>query len=636
MTHEHEALELAVASLDFELTPSERARMEAGLAACPECAAIAASHGELARRLHLLPVQDASPRVRQRVMRAALVPPRDRRWPVLLAAAALLGLLLVGAVVAGAVRDRSPLDDLVNKPPESPPALGDVVSPAPSGAPSATPSGGGPDGNGSAFGAPLLPDSLAKVVSGRLRVRSQPRVADDSTKYEPLLDVGDRLYVVGGPVVASDYEWYEVVPWRAGVGSADLPRGWVARGDHDGSPWIAPQASSCPSGDVTIGDLTTLRPEERVACFGGRELRVRAYVAGDPLWRITCASGPRCMTGPDWLTESSGWRGDVQAGTPAPNALWLTMDPDHPVPNADALPSGGMAEVVGHFDDPAAEGCAPAEGTGSALTVASARLECRTAFVVSDVRLDADYPVADAAGITVSDNLRVRSAPSLTSARYELLPLGTRVWVLDGPVVADDYEWFQVVVPSIDGGAGAPRVGWVAASDHGGEPWLGRRALTCPDASTVGVAALAARMSAREPHAALGCYRSSPLRFKASVQLQCATPGRPDWQLSPDWLSANAVHQLVIRDGSAQITARVLPALALPIACNGLDPTPVTIDAHLDDPTSESCTGAPSGGPTPPDLDVVTRYWCRTVLVVDGLTPVPAVVPTGAAAPRSP
>src|SRR5688500_20337597 len=92
MSHEHEAVHLAVASLDFELTPDERRRMETGLASCAECAEIAAGHTDLARLLDRLPVHDASPHVRQRVMRAALVPPRERnQWPVLLAAAALLG-----------------------------------------------------------------------------------------------------------------------------------------------------------------------------------------------------------------------------------------------------------------------------------------------------------------------------------------------------------------------------------------------------------------------------------------------------------------------------------------------------------------------------------------------------------------
>ena len=133
MSHDHEAVQLAVASLDFELTPDERRRMEAGLAACPECAAIAASHVEVQRILERLPVHDASPMVRQRVLRASLVPPRTRQWQVLLVAAALFGLLLAGAVAAGAFRT-DPLDPITDVPSASPPAFGDVVSPEPSSA----------------------------------------------------------------------------------------------------------------------------------------------------------------------------------------------------------------------------------------------------------------------------------------------------------------------------------------------------------------------------------------------------------------------------------------------------------------------------------------------------------------------
>ena len=86
MTHDHEAVQLAVASLDFELTPLERTRMEAGLVACAECAAIAASHVQIQGMLQQLPVHDASAIVRQRVMRAALVPPRTPQWQLLLVA----------------------------------------------------------------------------------------------------------------------------------------------------------------------------------------------------------------------------------------------------------------------------------------------------------------------------------------------------------------------------------------------------------------------------------------------------------------------------------------------------------------------------------------------------------------------
>ena len=142
MSHDHEAVRLAIASLDFELTPAERTRLEAGLAACPECAAIAASHVGLQGMLTQLPVHDASPIVRQRIMRAALVPPRRAQWQVLLVAAALLGLLLAAAAVAGAFRN-DPLDQLTDAP-SSPPALGDVVSPEPSQSADAGPSASAP------------------------------------------------------------------------------------------------------------------------------------------------------------------------------------------------------------------------------------------------------------------------------------------------------------------------------------------------------------------------------------------------------------------------------------------------------------------------------------------------------------
>ena len=93
MSHDHEALRLAVASLDFELSPSERAAAcTTGLLDCADCAEIAAGHSRpRAGLLQRLPVRDASPDVRERVLRGALIAPHTRQWPVLLAAAALLG-----------------------------------------------------------------------------------------------------------------------------------------------------------------------------------------------------------------------------------------------------------------------------------------------------------------------------------------------------------------------------------------------------------------------------------------------------------------------------------------------------------------------------------------------------------------
>ena len=84
----------------------------------------------------------------------------------------------------------------------------------------------------------LTAGALAETVSDRLRVRSQPRVSDDSLKYEPVLPLGTRLTIVGGPVEASGYTWYEVEPIEFALNDGKR-RGWVALGDHDGTPWIA-------------------------------------------------------------------------------------------------------------------------------------------------------------------------------------------------------------------------------------------------------------------------------------------------------------------------------------------------------------------------------------------------------------
>jgi hypothetical protein len=619
VSHDHEALQLAIASLDFELTPAERTRMEAGLAACPECAALAASHVRVQGLLQQLPVHDASPHVRQRVMRASLVPPRTRQWPVLLVAAALFGLLLAGAVMAGAFNDRNPLDQLTDVPPSSPPALGDVVSPEPSqpSDPLASPPG---PGGGSVFGEPLRADSIAEVVSGRLRIRSQPRVAGDSIKYEPLLGVGARLMILEGPVVANDYEWYQVAAWDPATPQAAFPAGWVSRGDHDGTPWISAK-DVCPRDTITIADVVGLAPAERVACFGDRELRLRAYVGGsnDP---YECTADPGCdVDGPRWLTDLGGWTAEVDSRTnDAPAGPPLVVDPAAPVAER-SLPNGSMVEIVGSFDHPASQQCRALSGAASGVTTdAAARLACRARFAVNQFVADAAYPRLGA-GITASDRLRVRSAPGLESARYELLAKGTPVWVVGGPIISADYEWFQVVVPGLEN-EGVPRVGWVAESDHGGERWLARRTLKCPKPADVTVADLARLMRSEEPHGGLVCFGDSPITFDAEVEMSCGE-ARPTWQVEPEWLGPHAFHTLAIMNGTDVINAHFRPDLGLPESCGDGDGVMRTITAHFDDGEAETCAAPRPSGVSAADAEILISYWCRSALVVDDIEPMP-------------
>jgi serpin B len=84
---------------------------------------------------------------------------------------------------------------------------------------------------------PLL-KAVVVTVSDRLRVRSEPRVSDDSIRYEPVLPLGTELTVLDGPVSASGYVWYRVAPVSF-VGLEGPGYGWVASAGKDGEPWIA-------------------------------------------------------------------------------------------------------------------------------------------------------------------------------------------------------------------------------------------------------------------------------------------------------------------------------------------------------------------------------------------------------------
>ena len=76
---------------------------------------------------------------------------------------------------------------------------------------------------------------------------------------------------------------------------------------------------------------------------------------------------------------------------------------------------------------------------------------------------------------TATHGLRVRSKPGVgaDSVRYEpVLPRGSYLNVLAGPEPADGYWWYRV---QLDEGVmlrGGVTNGWVAASDHDGQPWI--------------------------------------------------------------------------------------------------------------------------------------------------------------------
>ncbi len=170
--------------------------------------------------------------------------------------------LLVGACDSGVVETRSPATT-------APPAASTVTTPSPAApptAPVASPSGTpAPTPSPTVAPAPgdLAPGVLAVTVTGNLRVRSKPAVSGASVLYRPLLPAGTQLVVTGGPVAASGYTWFRVIPLGVTLGGG-VDEGWVAIADHDGTPWVAVASDPTPGFQLASSPAAT-RPAATVA-----------------------------------------------------------------------------------------------------------------------------------------------------------------------------------------------------------------------------------------------------------------------------------------------------------------------------------------------------------------------------------
>ena len=126
--------------------------------------------------------------------------------------------------------------------------------------------------------AELVKGMLAVTVVDGVRVRSQPRVADTSRKYQPVLPSGTSLLVAGGPVVASGYTWIEVSVLSATL-EGGVDTGWVAVADHDGTPWVAldPSATGFELASSSAAQATDSLPAARVEAAQSNAFGIALY-----------------------------------------------------------------------------------------------------------------------------------------------------------------------------------------------------------------------------------------------------------------------------------------------------------------------------------------------------------------------
>jgi len=235
-------------------------------------------------------------------------------------------------------------------------------------------------------------NSVVVTVSDRIRVRSQPRVSDDSIMYEPVLPLGTELLVLDGPVSASGYTWYKVAPVSFdGLGGPGY--GWVAIAGTDGEPWIA----TCPP---RPGLALAVMVSHLLACTGDQEITFTARLAADDGldWDDTSEVQPWWIE-PDWFGGASDFVLSPLEGEPNYEFSALldpAIDPRTLPAFFDDLGNTiwTVVEVTGQYDHPEARTCRGKSVPDGEQPPKPEEVVayCRSQFVVTSVRFPAPFP----------------------------------------------------------------------------------------------------------------------------------------------------------------------------------------------------------------------------------------------------
>lgn len=288
------------------------------------------------------------------------------------------------------------------------PGSGTSASPGQSAVQSAVPSGqtaapshaasAAPSETGAAPSGPSAPtfaaDDVVALTVDALTLRASPGL-DGEVLWR--LAAGTLGFVIGGPVEADGYAWYQMsgmgVPFGSGCvtpepgGLLECPAwlGWAAAADQDGTPWLeAGQAPACATDPPSVTNLSERPYTARLICFDDEEITI---VAWWPELPEDAGLGGACGASDHevgWLICQNINFNQLGAGpdeSPTIGRWPVSIDPASGV----SMPARGQwVEVTGHFDDPAAQQC----GDAAALMSSDAGalvFECRLQFAVSSV-----------------------------------------------------------------------------------------------------------------------------------------------------------------------------------------------------------------------------------------------------------
>jgi hypothetical protein len=248
------------------------------------------------------------------------------------------------------------------------------------------------------------------------------------------------------------------------------------------------------------------------------------------------------------------------------------------------------------------------------------------------------------------NNLNLRVRPSTAAESLGHLPMGEPAYIVDGPVQADGYQWYQLAsvlepyVPPCGEPLLTPTLacsswfGWAAAGTPDGDPWLAPLNPVCPTERTT-----ASYLSLQRAER-LACAGDDEWKLTAYLAEEGGRGCLPIWYVEPVWLFAqcNLFFPQPVQadsDGDERLQTFVPPALGTctyslyqpgcPFAV--FKGSWVEITGHLDDPAASTCVAKLSDEylhgdpPPPPDPDQVV-FGCRLAFVATAVRPVAAPI----------
>ena len=200
--------------------------------------------------------------------------------------------------------------------------------------------------------------------------------------------------------------------------------------------------------------------------------------------------------------------------------------------------------------------------------------------------------------VTAVDGVLVRSQPRVSVDSFTEeppLPRGTALYVLDGPVTASGFDWYEVAQLS----SRTLPSGWVASPSRDGEPVIVAGAFDCPPMPTDfrSLAALPVGVG-------LACFPKVPITVQARL-ISCACEIDGAWY-TPSWFRLNDDPELLVEPGVTRVPPDMADWFGLDLDPAGQHPDVlpvgdvVEVTGMFDHPAAATCMRTEmDGAPVP-------------------------------------